>query len=85
MATLTAEERVQRWIDRVASERARTAPPHDFPVLPDLPAGRYTDPAFFDLEIEYLWRKSWLCAAISTSFPSPGASLSGSTAARQSS
>jgi nitrite reductase/ring-hydroxylating ferredoxin subunit len=72
VATLTTEERVQRWIDRVAEERARTAPPADFPVLPDLPPGRYTDPGFFDLEIEHLWRKSWLYAGHLDQLPEPG-------------
>ena len=31
-------------------EAARTAPPESFPDLPDIPAGRYTDPRFFELE-----------------------------------
>lgn len=44
-------------------EAARTAPPAEFPKLPDLPGGRYTDPRFFALEKEHLWRKSWLLAA----------------------
>ena len=31
-------------------EAARTEPPEGFPHLPDMPAGRYTDPRFFELE-----------------------------------
>ena len=31
-------------------EAARTEPPKGFPMLPDLPAGRYTDRRFYDLE-----------------------------------
>ena len=31
--------------------------------LPDIPAGRYVDPRFFALEMEHIWRKSWLLAA----------------------
>ena len=31
-------------------EAARTEPPEGFPHLPDIPAGRYTDPRFFELE-----------------------------------
>ena len=31
-------------------EAARTEPPESFPHLPDIPAGRYTDPRFFELE-----------------------------------
>ena len=30
-------------------EAARTEPPEGFPHLPDMPAGRYTDPRFFEL------------------------------------
>ena len=44
-------------------EAARTEPPAGFPHLPDLPAGRYTDERFYQLEKEHLWRKSWLFAA----------------------
>src|SRR5258708_40267589 len=44
-------------------EAARTAPPAEFPRLPDLPGGRYTAPRFFALEKDHLWRKSWLLAA----------------------
>jgi len=36
--------------------------PDGFPPLPDLPAGRYTDPMFYDLERELVWGKSWLLA-----------------------
>ena len=39
-------------------EAARTAPPQGFPHLPDIPAGRYTDQRFFDLELAHIWRKS---------------------------
>ncbi|MEH6570318.1 MAG: aromatic ring-hydroxylating dioxygenase subunit alpha [Halioglobus sp.] len=44
-------------------EAARTAPPEDWPVTPDIPAGRYVDPRFFELEKQHVWRKSWLLAA----------------------
>jgi phenylpropionate dioxygenase-like ring-hydroxylating dioxygenase large terminal subunit len=53
-------------------EAARTEPPVGFPHLPDLPAGRYTDPRFFELEKEHLWRKSWLFAAHIDEIPDPG-------------
>jgi phenylpropionate dioxygenase-like ring-hydroxylating dioxygenase large terminal subunit len=43
-------------------EAARSAPPAEFPRLPDLPGGRYTDPRFFELEKAELWRKAWLLA-----------------------
>jgi len=53
-------------------EAARRAPPAEFPRLPDLPGGRYTDPRFFALEKEHLWRKSWLMAAHLDEVPTPG-------------
>lgn len=53
-------------------EAARKAPPESFPALPDLPAGRYTDPRFFELERQHLWRKSWLFAAHLDELPEPG-------------
>jgi phenylpropionate dioxygenase-like ring-hydroxylating dioxygenase large terminal subunit len=54
-------------------EAARKAPPAEFPRLPDLPGGRYTDPRFFELEKQHLWRKSWLMAAHLDEVPAPGA------------
>ncbi|NJN52334.1 MAG: aromatic ring-hydroxylating dioxygenase subunit alpha [Gammaproteobacteria bacterium] len=53
-------------------EASRTAPPESFPVLPDLPGGRYTDPRFFALEKQHIWRKSWLLAAHMDDVPEPG-------------
>lgn len=53
-------------------EAARTSPPVGFPALPDIPAGRYTDPAFFELEQTHIWQKSWLFAAHIDEIPSPG-------------
>ena len=53
-------------------EAARTEPPAGFPNLPDIPAGRYIDQRFFELEKEHLWRKSWLFAAHIDEVPDPG-------------
>ena len=53
-------------------EAARTEPPAGFPSLPDLPGGRYTDPRFFELEKEHIWRKSWLFAAHIDEIPDAG-------------
>ena len=53
-------------------EAARSAPPEGFPVLPDLPGGRYTDPRFFELEKQHIWRKSWLLASHIDEVPEPG-------------
>lgn len=56
----------------MAWEGQRNAPPEGFPALPDLPAGRYTDPAFFALEQAHIFRKSWLFAAHIDEIPEPG-------------
>ena len=53
-------------------EAARKAPPAEFPTLPDIPAGRYTDPRFFELEKAHLWRKSWLFAGHLDEIPERG-------------
>ncbi|GAB5452359.1 MAG: hypothetical protein Hals2KO_26870 [Halioglobus sp.] len=53
-------------------EAARTAPPPNFPTLPDIPAGRYIDPRFHALELEHIWRKSWLLAAHIDELPQAG-------------
>ncbi len=66
------EETVQRWVARIAEERARTAPPVGFPALPDIPAGRYTDADFFALERDGLWRRAWLYAGHIDQLPEPG-------------
>ena len=53
-------------------EAARTEPPTGFPALPDIPAGRYVDPRFHQLELDHVWRKSWLLAAHIDELPEPG-------------
>ena len=51
----------------------RSEHPTDFPALPQIPAGRYTDPRFEKLERDRLWTGSWLLAAIETELAQPGA------------
>jgi len=63
---------VQRFLDGMKFEAERTAPPPDFPQLPDIPAGRYTDPVFLALERQHLWRKSWLYACHMDALPKAG-------------
>ncbi len=53
-------------------EASRKAPPKGFPELPDLPGGRYTDPEFYELERQHIWRKSWLLASHIDEVPEPG-------------
>jgi len=63
---------VERLKAGMRYEAERTAPPEEFPKLPVIPGGRYTDPAFLALEQEYLWRRSWLFACHTDEVPDPG-------------
>jgi len=65
-------EYIQTLRDLMEYEAARTAPPEGFPALPDIPAGRYVDQRFFQLELEHIWQKSWLLAAHIDELPEPG-------------
>jgi choline monooxygenase len=58
--------------EAVERESVRTAYPDGFPALPGVPAGRYADPQFYDLEMKHLWRKSWLHAGHVSELPGPG-------------
>lgn len=66
----------QQFIDYVYQglefERNRKDPPDDFPALPPIPGGRYTDPEFQRLEREFLWQKSWLYACHGDQVANPG-------------
>ncbi len=61
-----------RFRERSAYETAREGPPDGFPKLPDLPLGRYTDPAFQELEHEHLFKRVWLYAGHDSELPVPG-------------
>lgn len=56
----------------VESEFQRSTYPEGFPALPDLPAARYFDPEFYALEMEHVFRKSWLCVGHISQLPEPG-------------
>ena len=53
-------------------EGSRNGPPIGFPKFPDLPAGRYNDVRFQELEKQHVWRKSWLLAGHIDEIPEPG-------------
>ena len=53
-------------------EGRRKSPPDGFPELPDMPAARYTDAEYFELEKKYIFGKSWLFAAHIDEIPEPG-------------
>jgi len=46
--------------ERIETEKARTAPPAEAVVVPLIPTGRYTDPAFYELEKGRLFARTWL-------------------------
>ncbi len=65
-------EEIETLRNLMEYEAGRKAPPEGFPTLPDIPGGRYTDPRFFALEQEHIWRKSWLLAGHTDEVPEPG-------------
>ena len=69
---MLSRQEIEKLYRLMEFEAARTSPPVGFPALPDIPAGRYTDPAFFELEQTHIWQKSWLFAAHIDEIPSPG-------------
>jgi len=66
------QQTIERWKAGVAFERARKAAPADFPVLPDIPGGRYWEPEFFALEREALFKRCWLYAGHVDQLPETG-------------
>jgi len=50
----------------------KDTPPAGFPPLPEVPGGRYTQQAFFELENEAVWRKSWVCVGLEADVRHPG-------------
>ena len=65
-ASIEQIKRLMAW------EAQRSAPPEAFPYLPDIPAKRYTSQAYYDLEQEHIWKKSWLFAAHIDEVSEPG-------------
>jgi choline monooxygenase len=63
---------INRVYEGIEQERSRRGPPPDFPSLPLIPGGRYTDPEFLDLEQQFLWQKSWLYACHADEIPDVG-------------
>jgi phenylpropionate dioxygenase-like ring-hydroxylating dioxygenase large terminal subunit len=58
--------------EAVEREVNRTAYPEDFPALPEMPSARYFDPEFYALEMEHVFKKTWLSAAHISELPKPG-------------
>ena len=59
--------------EKVAYEKHRDAYPEGMPALPEIPGGRYHEQAFYDLEMEHLWRKTWVVAGHVSQLPQEGA------------
>jgi phenylpropionate dioxygenase-like ring-hydroxylating dioxygenase large terminal subunit len=57
---------------RMIVEAERVGPPEDWPQLPDLPIGRYTEESFHRLELDRVFRRGWLFAGHVSQFPEPG-------------
>ncbi|WP_321390334.1 aromatic ring-hydroxylating dioxygenase subunit alpha [Emcibacter sp.] len=62
----------QELFEGMEREYAREFPPEDFPALPKIPGGRYTNPEFLKLEMDNMWRKSWLYACHTDELPETG-------------
>jgi phenylpropionate dioxygenase-like ring-hydroxylating dioxygenase large terminal subunit len=58
--------------ERVAEERSRKGPPEDFPTLPDVPMARYSDPDYYRLEVERIFKRRWLFACNESEVAEPG-------------
>lgn len=66
---ITTTDAIEKLVD---GEIDRKAYPQDVPILPPLPAGRYTDPGFHDLEMKQFWPKTWLHVGHVSQLPKPG-------------
>src|SRR3546814_14638060 len=65
--------RISDWSSDVcSSELDRTGYPEGFPALPEVPTARYTEKRMYDLEMEHLWRKTWLHACHISEIPNDG-------------
>jgi nitrite reductase/ring-hydroxylating ferredoxin subunit len=53
-------------------EWQREGPPQDFPALPPIPTGRYTDSTLYALERDHIFKKSWLLVGRDEDFDGPG-------------
>lgn len=70
------DEALCRRIEAQLTEEAeRRAPPPEWPQLPDLPVGRYTDEELYGLERDVLFRRTWVYAAHESELPEPGSFL----------
>jgi nitrite reductase/ring-hydroxylating ferredoxin subunit len=70
------DEALSRRIEaQLAEESERRSPPPEWPALPDLPVGRYTDEELYRLEADVLFRRTWVYAAHESEIAEPGSYL----------
>ena len=69
---LLDEALVDRLTADMQWEFDRVGPPEGFPAFHDIPAERYTSQEFFELENQYLWANSWICAVRESEVPDIG-------------
>ena len=66
----------QELMDRIREdmryEFARPGPPEGFPAFPDIPTGRHTSQAFYELEQAHVWPNVWVLAGRENEIPHPG-------------
>lgn len=58
--------------ERIAVEKGRTSPPDDAIPVPLIPTERYVDPAFFELEQQRVFARSWLFVGHDSEWPTNG-------------
>ena len=63
---------IEQLKNEIRYEFSREGPPEGFPRFPDIPGERYTDPAFFDLEMKHLWPRTWFIAGRQEELPEVG-------------
>jgi nitrite reductase/ring-hydroxylating ferredoxin subunit len=69
------EDLIRRIEAQLVEESERRAAPPEWPALPDLPVGRYTDEALARLEADGLFRRTWVYAGHESELPEPGSYL----------
>lgn len=65
-------QRIKAEWERELSRFESRQHPADFPPLPELSAGRYSDPRFHDAETAYLWPRVWMLAGHVDDVPESG-------------
>jgi choline monooxygenase len=66
------QKKVAAEIAAMEREAKRQEYPATFPVLPEIPGGRYADEEFYELELKHVWRKTWLYAGHTSEVPERG-------------